>query len=213
MNTDTPSAINSDSLSRKSSESSTSASDDYVVVGANKSLTLPTAPVLAYIVSENDLQDAISVNTGNMINSPSTPNVVGKSIFYDCDENLSFQKSDTDEGMNHLITICFKTFNAISFFYQIDAATFEIDQDYKNDGNFTIFSNVLYLGSANIQLPKSESEILRQINEMNLSSENVGVKVKISIPNCCDGQVMYESCSLCLIDQNSYFIYDSFRKL
>lgn len=52
---------------------------------------------------------------------------------------------------------------------------------------------MLYLGSANISLPKSESEILRQINEMNLSSENVGVKVKISIPNCCDGQVMYEA--------------------
>lgn len=103
MNPDTPSTINPDSLSRKSSESSTSASDDYVVV-ANKSLTLPTAPVLAYIVSENDLQDAIFVNTGNMINSPSTPNVVGKSIFYDCDENLSFQKSDTDEGMNHFVT-------------------------------------------------------------------------------------------------------------
>lgn len=110
MNPDTTPSINPDSLSRKSSESSTSASDDYVVVGANKSLTLPTAPVLAYIVSENDLQDAISVSTGNIINSPSTPNVVGKSIFYDCDENLSFQKSDTDEGMNYFITNRFQKF-------------------------------------------------------------------------------------------------------
>lgn len=71
-----------------------------------------------------------------------------------------------------------------------DAATYEIDQDYKNDGNFTIFSNVLYLGSANINVPRSEAEILRQINELNTSSGNAGVKVKISIPNCCDGQVV-----------------------
>lgn len=69
-------------------------------------------------------------------------------------------------------------------------ATYEIDQDYKNDGNFTIFSNVLYLGSANINVPRSEAEILRQINELNTSSGNAGVKVKISIPNCCDGQVV-----------------------
>lgn len=95
-----------DSLSRKSSSESSSSSDYVVVVGDNnKSLT---SPVLEFIVSENDLQDAIA-NPGNMINSPSTPNVVGKSIFYDClndpsplneNENLSYQKSDTDEGMN-----------------------------------------------------------------------------------------------------------------
>ena len=72
----------------------------------------------------------------------------------------------------------------------LDAATYEIDQEYKNDGNFTIFSNVLYLGSANINIPKSEAEILRHINELNTSSGHVGVKVKISIPNCCDGQVV-----------------------
>jgi hypothetical protein len=93
-----------DPLSRKSSESSSSSSD-YVVVGDNnKSLT---SPVLAYVVSENDLEDAIAIaSPANMINSPSTPNVVGKSIFYDClndpsplNENSSFQKSDTDEGM------------------------------------------------------------------------------------------------------------------
>jgi hypothetical protein len=73
-----------------------------------------------------------------------------------------------------------------------DAATYEIDPDYKNDGNFTIFSNVLYLGSANMNLPKSEAEILRHINELNTSTAiTAGVKVKISIPNCADGQVVY----------------------
>lgn len=92
-----------DSLSRKSSSEESSSSSDYVVVGDNKGLT---SPVLEFIVSENDLQDAIAA-PGNMINSPSTPNVVGKSVFYDCldpsplIENLSFQKSDTDDGMSH----------------------------------------------------------------------------------------------------------------
>lgn len=42
-----------------------------------------------------------------------------------------------------------------------DAPTYEIDPDYRNDGNFTIFSNVVYLGSANLQNPKSEPEISR----------------------------------------------------
>lgn len=99
---------NQDSLSRKDSESSSSS--DYVVVVGDNNKGL-TSPVLEFIVSENDLQDAIA-NPGNMINSPSTPNVVGKSIFYDClndpsplNENMSSQKSDTDDGMNHF-TLC-----------------------------------------------------------------------------------------------------------
>jgi ribosomal protein S3 len=49
---------------------------------------------------------------------------------------------------------------------------------------------VLYLGSANISVPNSEAEILRTVNELNTSSGNIGVKVKISIPNCCDGVVV-----------------------
>ncbi|CRL02912.1 CLUMA_CG015881, isoform A [Clunio marinus] len=169
------------SLSRKSSESS-STSDDYVVVADNKESLV--SPVLEYIANENVLQDAIANNSLNIENSPSTPSVVGKSIFYDCpsNENLSLnekKESDTDD----------------------DAATYEIDQ---NDGNFTIFSNVLYLGSSNIILPKSEDEILRNINELNSSSGNIGVKVKISIPNCCDGQVV-------LYDEESEgTIYSSF---
>lgn len=113
-----------DSLSsRKSSESSenqSAESDEFVVVGvANNTLTLPTTPVLAYVVSENDLQDAISVSTGNMRNSPSTPLNVGKSIFYDCDENLSFQKSDTDDGMNHNHCITLKPIETNFAFFQM----------------------------------------------------------------------------------------------
>lgn len=87
------------SFSRKSSDSS----DDYVVVvgdgDTNKSLT---SPVLEYVVSATDLEDAIAVHPSQTASSPSSPSVVGKSIFYDCplNENLSFHKSDTDEGLN-----------------------------------------------------------------------------------------------------------------
>lgn len=185
-----PDAATKDSLSRKTSESSTSSSD-YVVVGENNKSSL-TSPVLEYVVSENELEDAIAAHTiaENMMNSPSTPNVVGKSIFYDClndpsPENLSFEKSD-GEAVRIRFNWIYFNFSVLSD----AAATYEIEQEFKNDGNFTIFSNVLYLGSANIYLPKNEAEILRQINELNQSSGNAGVKVKISIPNCCDGQVV-----------------------
>lgn len=189
---------NKDSSTRKSSESSSSTNSGSFVVLDEKPLV---SPVLgSNLVSEVDLQDAIAIAqlhdcTGVMINSPSTPNVVGKSIFYDClndpsplNENLSFQKSDTDDDGKTIIVT--PRITQIDEVLLLDAATYEIDQEYKNDGNFTIFGNILYLGSANIQLPKSESEILRQINELNTSSGHAGVKVKISIPNCCDGQVM-----------------------
>jgi hypothetical protein len=91
---------NKESLSRKESSSSS----EYVVVCESNN---PTSPVLEFVVSENELHDALGpglqpINT--MIQSPSTPNVIGKSIFYDCldasplHDNNSFQKSDTDDG-------------------------------------------------------------------------------------------------------------------
>lgn len=54
------------------------------------------SPVLEYFVAEKDLQDAIS-NT-NMTNSPSTTNVVGKSIFYDCLDPSSINTGNADTG-------------------------------------------------------------------------------------------------------------------
>lgn len=41
-------------------------------------------------------------------------------------------------------------------------------------------------------MPKSESEILRNINELNTGTNGIdgGMKIKISIPNCSDGQVI-----------------------
>lgn len=58
----------------------------------------------------------------------------------------------------------FITFFVLLFHYFsfcVDVPTYEIDPEYRNDGNFTIFSNVVYLGSVNLQAPKSEAEILQ----------------------------------------------------
>jgi hypothetical protein len=89
---------NKESLSRKESSSSS----EYVVVCESNN---PTSPVLEFVVCENELHDAITgLQPAPMMQSPTTPNVIGKSIFYDCldasplNDNNSFQKSDTDDG-------------------------------------------------------------------------------------------------------------------
>ncbi|XP_059620211.1 rab GTPase-activating protein 1-like isoform X2 [Phlebotomus argentipes] len=60
----------------------------------------------------------------------------------------------------------------------------EIDQDC------TIFSGVTYLGAANINAPKSETEIHRNMSELNNISNSVGLKVSVSIPTCSEGLVV-----------------------
>ncbi|KAG5681968.1 hypothetical protein PVAND_011367 [Polypedilum vanderplanki] len=163
--------------------SSSSSNSDYELVDNDNTAekeycSKKQTPVLENFVSEDLICDA-------MINSPSSNNIlVGKSIFYDClGEEKSEEKGHTDTD---------------------EDATYEIDPDYKNDGNFTIFSNVNYLGSANLQLPKSESEILRNINELNTVTNGVdGVKIKISIPNCSDGSVI-------LYQEETDEVYSSF---
>lgn len=68
---------------------------------------------------------------------------------------------------------------------------------------------VLYLGSAVINLPKSESEILRHIHELNTASHtgiNSGVKVKISISSSIGGAVQLFSG-----DEGSSTVYSSFE--
>lgn len=67
----------------------------------------------------------------------------------------------------------------ISFF-----SVSEIDQDC------TEFAGVTYLGSVKINAPKSENEILRNINEMNTHSQTTGLKVSVSIPSCSEGYVV-----------------------
>ncbi|XP_055297709.1 rab GTPase-activating protein 1-like isoform X3 [Sitodiplosis mosellana] len=121
--------------------------------------------------------DPLSLETGRpQANSPdaaankqSDMNKVGQSVFYDClelsptAEKQDFMKpeqSDTDDEMS------------------------DIDQDC------TEFAGVTYLGSAKINAPKSENEILRNINEMNSHSQSNGMKVSVSIPSCSEGYVV-----------------------
>uniref|UniRef100_A0A1L8DVR7 Putative ypt/rab gtpase activating protein n=1 Tax=Nyssomyia neivai TaxID=330878 RepID=A0A1L8DVR7_9DIPT len=96
-------------------------------------------------------------------------NKVGQSIFYDCldlsptaekQDDMKPEQNDTEEDMS------------------------EIDQDC------TIFSGVTYLGAANINAPKSETEIHRNMSELNNISNAVGLKVSVSIPTCSDGLVV-----------------------
>lgn len=92
--------------------------------------------------------------------------VVGQSVFYNTldlsptAEKRDFMKndSDTDEEMS------------------------DIDQDC------TEFAGVKYLGSVNINAPRSEREILRNINELN--SNSAGFNAVVSIPSCSEGFVV-----------------------
>lgn len=70
--------------------------------------------------------------------------------------------------------------NVVFFYYIVS----DIDQDC------TEFAGVTYLGSAKINAPKSENEILRNINEMNSHSQSNGMKVSVSIPSCSEGYVV-----------------------
>uniref|UniRef100_A0A1B0CC10 Putative rab gtpase-activating protein 1-like isoform x1 n=1 Tax=Lutzomyia longipalpis TaxID=7200 RepID=A0A1B0CC10_LUTLO len=101
-------------------------------------------------------------------------NKVGQSIFYDCldlsptaekQDDMKPEQNDTEEDMS------------------------EIDQDC------TIFSGVTYLGAANINAPKSETEIHRNMSELNNISNAVGLKVSVSIPTCSEGLVVLHDAS------------------
>lgn len=97
-------------------------------------------------------------------------NKVGQSVFYDCtdfsstaekQDDMKPERSDTDEEMS------------------------DIDQDC------TVFAGVTYLGAATINAPKSETEIHRNMTELNAISDAVGLKISVSIPSCSEGHVVY----------------------
>ncbi|GAB0100177.1 rab GTPase-activating protein 1-like [Sergentomyia squamirostris] len=101
-------------------------------------------------------------------------NKVGQSIFYDCldlspmaekQDDMKPEQNDTEEEMS------------------------EIDQDC------TIFSGVTYLGAVKINAPKSETEIHRNMSELNSLSNSTGLKVSVSIPTCSDGFVVLHDTS------------------
>ncbi|ALC43878.1 CG7112 [Drosophila busckii] len=104
--------------------------------------------------------------------SSSEHNRVGQSVFYDCidaspacieekQDAMKPEKGDTT-----------------------DEEVSEIDQ------GCTIFAGVTYLGAANINAPKSETDVYRIMSELNSGSKSVGLKITVSIPNCSDGLVV-----------------------
>ncbi|KAK3926524.1 Rab GTPase-activating protein 1 [Frankliniella fusca] len=59
--------------------------------------------------------------------------------------------------------------------------------DVKQNG--TIFSGIVSLGKANINAPRSEQEILRNMKILNREQGNAVIKVSLSVPNTSDGFV------------------------
>lgn len=65
---------------------------------------------------------------------------------------------------------------------------FILVSDIEQDG--TIFSGITYLGAATVNAPMSESEIHRNMSELNKIPDNEGLKISLSIPSYSDGLVM-----------------------
>lgn len=125
--------------------------------------------------------------------SNSEHNRVGQSVFYDCidaspacieekQDAMKPEKGDTtdEEGKSDKKTKCHRDF----LLHQFQPTVSEIDQ------GCTIFAGVTYLGAANINAPKSETDVYRIMSELNSGSKSVGLKITVSIPNCSDGLVV-----------------------
>ncbi|XP_013112093.1 rab GTPase-activating protein 1-like [Stomoxys calcitrans] len=166
-----------------------------------KSLTLPlvgtTSPALVVPQQQQQQQqDKLMDNastmkmrtmpTPNSQISTAQPNRVGQSVFYDClDGNAATPPAPMGERAKG------------------DGAEVEEKQDIMKperndtdddvsdiDQGCTIFSGVTYLGAANINAPKSESDVYRIMSELNNGTSSNGLKISISIPNCSDGLVV-----------------------
>ncbi|XP_034659603.1 rab GTPase-activating protein 1-like isoform X2 [Drosophila subobscura] len=99
-------------------------------------------------------------------------NRVGHSVFYDC---IDASPACVEEKQDAMKPEKGDT---------TDEEVSEIDQ------GCTIFSGVTYLGAANINAPKSETDVYRIMNELNSGSKSVGLKITVSIPICSDGLVV-----------------------
>ncbi|XP_017863183.1 PREDICTED: rab GTPase-activating protein 1-like isoform X2 [Drosophila arizonae] len=144
-----------------------------------KSLTLPLAGRKAQTETAGDTEMRFKCNLFSPKGcdesedaSNSEHNRVGQSVFYDCidaspacieekQDAMKPEKGDTT-----------------------DEEVSEIDQ------GCTIFAGVTYLGAANINAPKSETDVYRIMSELNSGSKSVGLKITVSIPNCSDGLVV-----------------------
>ncbi|XP_016934003.2 rab GTPase-activating protein 1-like [Drosophila suzukii] len=106
------------------------------------------------------------------LDDASSSNRVGHSVFYDC---IDASPACVEEKQDAMKPEKGDT---------TDEEVSEIDQ------GCTIFSGVTYLGAANINAPKSETEVYRIMGELNSGSKSVGLKITVSIPNCSDGLVV-----------------------
>ncbi|XP_055687734.1 rab GTPase-activating protein 1-like isoform X2 [Lutzomyia longipalpis] len=112
----------------------------------------------------------LSPQTSGQVASSPTLNIANNGDMQDLEKNLTEVIHELEEK---------KTEPEVS----------EIDQDC------TIFSGVTYLGAANINAPKSETEIHRNMSELNNISNAVGLKVSVSIPTCSEGLVVLHDAS------------------
>lgn len=68
--------------------------------------------------------------------------------------------------------------------------------------NGTTFSGVVSLGKANINAPRSESEIRRNMEILNKAQGNEVIKISLSVPSSSDGFVQYVlgECKCCSVE-------------
>ncbi|XP_034482314.1 rab GTPase-activating protein 1-like [Drosophila innubila] len=146
---------------------------------AQKSLTLPLTGRKTQAETANDTEMRFKVSLFSPKGcdesedaSNSEHNRVGHSVFYDCIDASPACIEEKQDAMKP--EKCDTTDEEVS----------EIDQ------GCTIFAGVTYLGAANINAPKSETDVYRIMSELNSGSKSVGLKITVSIPNCSDGLVV-----------------------
>ncbi|XP_062129681.1 rab GTPase-activating protein 1-like isoform X1 [Drosophila sulfurigaster albostrigata] len=145
-----------------------------------KSLTLPLAgrkTQAEATAGDNDMRFKCNLFSPKACDesedaSNSEHNRVGQSVFYDCIDASPACIEEKQDAMKP--EKCDTTDEEVS----------EIDQ------GCTIFAGVTYLGAANINAPKSETDVYRIMSELNSGSKSVGLKITVSIPNCSDGLVV-----------------------
>ncbi|XP_070135936.1 rab GTPase-activating protein 1-like isoform X2 [Drosophila bipectinata] len=104
------------------------------------------------------------------IDDASSSNRVGHSVFYDCIDASPACLEEKQDAMK--------------------PEKGDTTDEEEIDQGCTIFSGVTYLGAANINAPKSETDVYRIMSELNSGSKSVGLKITVSIPNCSDGLVV-----------------------
>ncbi|XP_060525757.1 rab GTPase-activating protein 1-like isoform X2 [Cylas formicarius] len=170
-----------DSLSAKSNESlATSEEFDFVSDKPGSSKT----PTLDFRGGLHELKDALSevlMEPDSNTNETTTVDDGKKIPFYGCPvdfgkDPLSQELSPTEKQ-------------------DLMKPSSDDDDSSNVDQECTIFSGVTYLGAAQINAPKSESEIHRNMAILNEQSLEQGIKVSISVPLSSQGIVVLHDAS------------------